>query len=437
MASVAQQTIKFNVDALLDEALIEQICQEKNYHWREGKLTPVETLQNFAWQIVMGNQTLDAVKHHSHGSFTASAYCQARQRLPLEVMQKLSQRIAQGALQRGGGSKDHRWRGHRVFRIDGTSTSLADAKEVRDYFGCSGKQKRGCGYPTAHLLLLTGPGAVALEAICSPLRTGDMTHASKTHAHLQAGDILLGDGLFGGWGHLQQLQSQQLHGVFPRHHSRKLAWGKSGHYGPNCRFVKKLGYRDQLVEYKKPTERPAWMETQTFKQASPWLLVRQTQRCIKIGGVRRKIVVVSTLTDSVKYPAQEMVKLLAERWFIETQIRCIKTTMGMETLRCQTVEGVHKELLMYLMVYNLLRLFMLQAAERQGVCFARLSFADALAALRWGDGRLQVDVEIVPRRAGRIEPRVVKRRRKPFMMMNQPRQRLRRELILRQKRKAA
>ena len=87
-----------------------------------------------------------------------------------------------------------------MYRIDGSGTSLPDSAEVRLHFGCSGVQKPGCGYPTTHLLLLTGPGGAAMEAICSPLRTGDMTHASKTHAQLRPGDLLLGDSQFGGWG---------------------------------------------------------------------------------------------------------------------------------------------------------------------------------------------------------------------------------------------
>jgi hypothetical protein len=309
---------------------------------------------------------------------------------------------------------------------------------VRAYFGCSGKQKVGCGYPTAHLLLMVGAGGVAIDCICSPLRTGDMTHAAKMHAHLHTGDLLMGDGQFGGWGHLYSLQSQDLNGLFPAHHSRKIGWGPRGEHGTSRRFVKSLGYFDQLVEYRKPKQCPKWMSAKMFKAAPEWLLVREAQREVTIGGVRRNIVLVTTLLDPKKYPAKALVKLLKERWAIEVNLRSLKTTMGAERLRCQTIDGVLKEMKMYLIVYNLVRLLMLEAAVRQGVPVDRISFADALARLRWGiDPSRWVDLKINPLRPKRIEPRVVKQRPKSYPRMTQPRAQLRASLRHRQKRKAA
>jgi len=49
-------------------------------------------------------------------------------------------------------------------------------------------------------------------------------------------------------------------------------------------------------------------------------------------------------------------------------------------LHCKTVEGVEKELTMYALVYNLIRLVMLEGSRRQGVAVERISFADAA---RW------------------------------------------------------
>lgn len=438
MATFAQPAASFKYQAsrLLDKEQVERICQAHGHSFRDTTLTPAETVGHFAWQVAMGNVSLDAVRHHADGKFSASAYCQARQRLPLAVLEKLSEEIAQVALARAG-SQEPLWMERRVFRIDGTGIALPDAPEVRKHFGCSGKQKPGCGYPTMHLLLLTGPGGVAVKTICSPLRTGDMTHAGKMNDCLQAGDILLGDGLFGGWGHLQQLQSQQLDGVFPAHHSRKIGFGRKAN-SASRRFVKSLGYQDQLVEYRKPGRRPKWMSVEQFKEAGEWLLVREVRRRVKIGGVGREMTLVTTLSDAKAYPAKALVKLLGERWAIEVNLRSLKTTMGLETLRCQSVEGVRKELLTYLIVYNLVRLWMLEAAQRQNVPLARISFADALARLRWGvDLQTWVDLEVNPDRPDRIEPRVVKRRPKAFATMTKPRKELRRLLTAKRKKKAA
>jgi hypothetical protein len=312
--------------------------------------------------------------------------------------------------------------------VDGSGVSLPDAQEVREHFGVSGNCKPGCGYPTAHLLLMVGAGGVGIDCICSPLRTGDMTHASKMHLHLQSGDVLIGDRLFSGVCHLHTLATQRLHGLFPLHHSRKVAWGRHGEHGSNRRFMKRLGWRDQLVEYRKPSQRPKWMSKKDFAAMGQWTLVREVQREVSMGGVRRKVTLVTTLTDPLKYPAKALVKLLGERWTIEVNLRSLKSTMGAERLRCQSVDGVQKELLMYLIVYNLVRLLMLQAAKRQNVPLDRISFADALARLRYGSG-VWVDLKVNPLRSGRIEPRVVKRRPKPFAVMSKPRAQWREQVI--------
>lgn len=420
----------------LDVAAVEQICQDKGHHWRDGKLTPAKTVECFAWQILMGNKTCDEVRHHENGDFSSPAYCMARQRLPLGVLEELNRQVSRRALALAGmaGKSEHQWKGKSVYRIDGSSASLPDVQEVRRHFGLSNKQKRGCGYPTAHLLVLTGPAGIALDLICSPLRTGDMTHAAQMHRHLNAGDVLLGDGLFGGWAHLWHLQTQNLNGLFPAHHSRKLGWGRVAEHGSSRRFVRSLGYFDQLVEYRKPDQKPKWMTREQFAQAPPWILVREVRRAVWVGGVRRTITVVTTLLDADRYPAKELVKLLGERWVIEVDLRSLKTTMGMERLRCKSIEGVKKELLMYLIVYNLVRMRMLRAAARQKVPLARISFADALASLRYGSGP-EIDLKLNPSRPGRSEPRVVKTRPKAYPRMSRSRPQLRREL--KAKRKAA
>ena len=428
---------------------VDRICREKGHHFRDGKLPPGRTVQCFGWQILMGNVSCDAVVHSANGEFTGSAYCQARQRLPLEVLKQVSDAIAAEALAMTGCDDDdddgseHLWlRRHRTFLIDGSSTRLPDSQEVREYFGISGNCKRGCSYPTAHLLLLVGAGGVAIDCLCSPLRTGDMTHASKMHRHLQPDDVLIGDEQFSSFFHLYTLQRQQLQGLFPVHHSRKVTWGRDSGAedgSPNRRFVKTLGWRDQLVEYRKPTRRPKWMSKKEFASAPQWILVREVRREAKIGGVRRDVTLVSTLTDPAKYPAKVLVKLLGERWSIELNLRSLKTTMGAERLHCKTLQGVKKELLMYVIVYNLVRLLMLKAAARQRVRLDRISFSDALARLRYGssDWEVWVDLKLNPLRPGRVEPRVVKRRPKPYPTMGRPRDQMRRWIIENAKRRAA
>ena len=123
MASVSddKHSRKINVNRLADKQAIEQICQQHKYRWREMKLPPQVMFDHFAWQIAMGNGTsCDDVRHHANGEFTASAYCQARARVPLEVFVSLARHVADEALKQinrsssAGSQAGLRWHGRRV-----------------------------------------------------------------------------------------------------------------------------------------------------------------------------------------------------------------------------------------------------------------------------------------------------------------------------------
>jgi hypothetical protein len=70
------------------------------------------------------------------------------------------------------------------------------------------------------------------------------------------------------------------------------------------------------------------------------------------------------------------------RWSVETHLAELKTTLGMRKVKCKTPAGVEKELIVYALVYNLVRAAMLVAAKQQQVEASRISFidSDALAA---------------------------------------------------------
>src|SRR5205823_12039011 len=122
---------------------------------------------------------------------------------------------------------------------------------------------------------------------------------------------------------------------------------------PRSRFVRRLGRRDQLVEYTKPTTRPTWMDPEAYAALPQTLLVRELRYSTPQRGLRTRVVtLVTTLLDPVKYPACELAELYRSRWQIEVNFRHLKTTMGMEVMHCKRVEGVLKELCMFAIVYT-------------------------------------------------------------------------------------
>jgi len=425
----------------LGEGVVEGVCAEFGHVWRDRELDPATTAALFVQQVLNGNVPCSEVRHLAGRCFTPSAYCQARARLPLAVVQSLLTRVCDAALA-ATRRATHLWLGrHRVFHIDGSTFSMPDTPELRKAFGLPSGPKPGCGFPTAHLLVLFHAGTgLLLDAWASPLHTGDIAQVAEAHAHLEPGDVLIGDDTFSTYAHLAMLTRLGLHGLFPVHHRRIVdftkgrphtAEGKDAVAGmPRSRWVKSLGKEDQLVEYFKPQGRPAWMSRADYDALPDSVLVRELRRTVRrpgLGGVT--LTMVTTLTDPLAYPVGELLELRLRRWDVETNLRHLKITMNMDVLRCKTERGVRKELAVFCLVYNLVRVVMLEAARRQEVPVARVSFADALKWVRHArPGDALPDLLVNPRRPDRAEPRCKKRRPKQYDLMNKPRDELRRRL---------
>jgi Transposase DDE domain len=161
------------------------------------------------------------------------------------------------------------------------------------------------------------------------------------------------------------------------------------------------------------------------------LVLREVRYHIGTPGFRtRQITLVTTLLSPEVYSVADLAELYRQRWQVETSLAQLKTTMQMDVLHCKTVPGVLKELTVFALVYNLVRMVMRQLATLQHTAVERISFLDAL---RWlsapHTGMPLVALIVNPARPHRVEPRVKKRRPKIFPLMIKPRQELRQQLI--------
>ena len=454
----------FGSDLLRPER-VNQLAREFGHAFRDTPLKPGETLALFVRQVAHGNVACSAVSHLAGEglSFTDSAWCQARSRLPLGLVRRVQGELVEAARREleladdvGDGKRSYRWRGRRVHVVDGTSDSMPDTPELRAHYGVPARCREGLGFPAAHLLVtMDHRSGLLVDCVDSPLNASDLSRASSAHACLAEGDVLLGDDAFSGWAHLALILRAKLHAVTPVHHKRVVDFtpgrphagrckGKGKRKGeadadadadadagkPTSRLVRTLGENDQLVEYFKPAAKPAWMAAGEWERLPPSIVVREVRRTVKRKGFRPiTVTVVTTLLDPDAYPADELVELRLTRWLVETNIRHLKTTLGMDVLKCKTVQGVQKERLVFLLLYNLIRLLMLRAARCQRVNVNRLSFADALAWLRFAEaGAGPPPLKVNPQREGRLEPRALKRQKKEFPYMTRPRAQLKAEL---------
>ena len=177
-----------------------------------------------------------------------------------------------------------------------------------------------------------------------------------------------------------------------------------------------------------------------WKRVPAHLSVRVIRFRLEVPGFRvQSVTLVTTLLDAQAYPAQELARLYVRRWRIELWFRDIKTSMGMEVLRCKSPKMVHKELELFLIAYNFIRCLMVRAGSIHDTPLERLSFkgtvdsvrqfsvAIAQARSRKKQSQLLarlleiIAADQVPERPGRRQPRAVKRRPKPFPLLNKPR----------------
>lgn len=412
---------------------IEALCRAAGHRWRERLLGPVTTVQLFLLQMLHGNTAITHLSHLCGWFVDDASYCAARQRLPLAVLQGLLSQTTDGL----HSAVVERWRGLRVWLVDGSACSMPDTPELARHFGYPANQRPGCGFPVAHLLgLFDAASGLCRQVLATPLDTHDVPQMPALFGDFQPGDVLVADRGFCSWGHLASLMKQGVSATFRVHASQRVdfrpgrphhrrthhAAPRSARGRPGSEWVRTLGFEDQLVRWFKPPQRPRWLSREEYVALPDALLVRELRYVIATPGFRtQSVMLVTTLVDPQAFPPGALAELYHWRWQIEGHFRELKTTLRLETLKCHHVEGVLKELVMLALVYNLVHAVRYAAAHQRGVPVDRLSFTDAWRWLR-ADSPLPLSQLVVnPLRPGRHEPRAVKRRPKPYPLLTKPR----------------
>lgn len=363
-------------------------------------------------------------------STSTGAYCQARSRLPLQGLHNIQAHTA-AELQRAVRS-EQLWLGRHVKVVDGTGVSMPDTPENQAVWPQSRNQTKGCGFPTAKLV---GCFCLSSGALLDLAEGNKHIHESrlfrKQYGLFNEGDVALTDRGFCSYSSIAELLAKGVDTVMRIHQARPTDFRKG----------KRLGTKDRLVTWDKPAYRPKGFTQNQWKALPETLTLRMLHIQIDIPGFRTEsIVIVTTLTDPIAYPAEDLAKLYLRRWSVELFFRDIKITLGMDVLRCRTPEMVRKEIALHVIAYNLVRGLMQQAAALYEVDLTRLSFKGSLDTLRqWTDTfnaahskpreqrrlfnqLLQIIAEdTVPYRPERSEPRVRKRRPKNYRLMTRPR----------------
>jgi len=435
MANVSRtlQRIKEDLEPFLPEESILSACRDAGHKWRRRQLGPVQTLHLFILQILSFNTAMTHLRHLAKSVVKAPAYCRARMRLPLKVLQALLRQSS--AAMRATGGAEGLWCGLRTYLVDGSSTIAPDTPDSQKAFGQTRGCKQGCAFPVPKVLgLFDAFSGMVVEALSFPLYTHEQSKVCQLHPLLCPGDVLVGDRGFCSFVHLVMLWSRQIHALFRIHQKQIVDFRphrKCGGKGrPKSRFIKRLGRHDQIVEWRKPDGRPAWMTQEQYQSLPETLRVRELRHNLVRRGQRTQcLTIVTTLLDDQAYPKSAILDLYGVRWTVETHFAELKTTLKMRRVKSRTADGVRKELAVYCLVYNLIHLVMLEAARRQAVDPGRVSFVDAV---RWllsaQPGEELPELIVNPLRPDRHEPRVIKDRRGGYRFMTQPRAALKKRL---------
>lgn len=363
-------------------------------------------------------------------SNNTSAYCQARSRLPAELIEKQQTQLAEKLSQE---SDLWRWHGHIVKVVDGSTVSMPDTPSNQEKYPQPSGQKEGCGFPVMRLVCLF---SLATGALLRRERGSQNDHERtlwrRMWPDLAKGDVILADRGFCSFAEFALLGQQGVDMVTRLNAKRSVG----------VRTVKRLGRGDELVEWQKTktSQKPDWIATDDYEALPQWLPVRHITFNVSIDGFRsEEITVATTLLDPKLYPAREFAALYRRRWMIELFLRDLKTSLGVDVLRCKSPDMVEKELEMHLIAYNLIRALMLTASTEYPCEPTDLSFKISLSTIRqWAPAMEEAETEgrhremlnlllyylantLVPHRPNRIEPRAKKRRAKNYQLLNKPR----------------
>ena len=314
--STILSALRQDLAAQLGDDVIHAACRAAGHTWCDsGLLTPAAIIHWFLIQVLHGNTALTHVSLLAGRAFTASAFCQARARLPLAVFRALLRDMVRALIP--DTEAIGRWRGHRTFLVDGSSFSMPDTPALQAHFGQPGNQAKGCGFPVAHLLALFHAGTgLLLEVAAAPLRSQDMAGIAGILPLLAAGDVLVADRGFCSFAHLALLISRGVHAVFRLHQKQIVDFTPGRSHArpgqkrvpkgmPRSRWIRACGTMDQVVEYFKPAERPAWMSEAEYEALPESIVVRELRYRIEVPGFRtREVTLVTTLIDAEVVPGR-------------------------------------------------------------------------------------------------------------------------------------
>jgi hypothetical protein len=333
-------------------------------------------------------------------------------------------------------SPDHwLWLGKRVKLVDGFTFTMPDTPDNQRVFPQSVSQTPGLGFPIARACVVLSLACACMEAIAvgpyAGKNTGESALLREVLDCFKPGEVLLADRYFCSFWILAMLQLRGVNVCMRLHHLRK----------PDGSKVQWLGENDYIDTWYRP-QKANWMSQELYDSIPQRLPIRVVMLEAIENSRVESLDIVTTFLNPKEYPASDIARLFGYRWNVELDIRVIKQSLNLDQVRCKSPQMVERELWMTLLAYNLVRWVCAQAAVVHGKLPRQMSFTAGCNVLlsQWlmppdqsirrqlGQYNLaQIAHNEVADRPGRIDPRVVKRRPKPYPLMTKPRNQYKQE----------
>lgn len=359
-------------------------------------------------------------------------YCKARAKLSEAAVRELTREVAGEVEQQA--DANWLWKGRHAKLVDGFTFTMPDTPLNQAAYPSPKTQKKGVGLPIARAAaILSLATACAMDlAVGAYLgkETGETALLRQLLRSFAAGDLAVMDRFYCSFMMIALLLGHDVQ-VCARMHQRRHVDFRRG---------RRLGKDDHLLVWVKP-QRPTWMDQETYDAIPDAMEMRELRyQVVQPGHRTRTITIATTLTDAETYSKEDIAQLYGFRWNSELDIRSLKQSLNLAHVRCKSPEMVRKQLWTTLLGYNLIRTTAAAAATlhqkqpRQisftGTCqyvlaswmllSCRLLAANVLAC-HCRHMLQQIAACEVANRPGRLEPRVLKRRRHGYKLMQQPR----------------
>ena len=431
--SPALSAVKSQLGRFVPESMIFNVCRECRHKWRHRKQDPAVTVHLLLLQL-LARVSLVGLDRVAQLGISAAAVCKARKKLPLEVLTKLAEWTGRcdGEAGRcdgkmGKATADGRYKGRDVCVADATTFTTPDTPELAAKYGKASNQKKTRpGYPIVKLLALMNLATGTLTKVIDlPHARGEATVLTRMIKWIKPGSVIVGDRGLVSFAHVAKFIAAGIDCLtrLPRH---MVVHGR----GKGSRTkIKQLGRYDMLVRWDKPKRHELkWLSKFSWKKLPQSLTLRQVGFKLYRKGFRPNWVwVITTLTDPVEYPAAELAGLYGKRWNIELEFRDLKTSLKMNRLTAEDVDGIKKQVMGFVILYNLIRRLMCEAAVRQRVKADRISFIDTARALLWlAEGASMPQLKVNPQRKRPSQPRERKHGGYKYPVMKKPREQLQR-----------